>query len=1499
MTSKSLNGSFPLSSAIFWYVLAGFWHEIAHVNSMMMSMMMNKDGAFFSYPNSVKALKSFSSFALKSALGRSADLRQLFPNDEKDDDGFLLFFERSVAISRAVAVFASAILFLWSLVALREKQNTNENRRAKTFAFAATLFDAICSDVLFSHVGSFREIRKMSSSYSSSVVYCGNFGIVLLNAAWCSQNGERAYDLLEKMVNVTMMRGAQSGGIVTFEEEKGEGNMRGVRSRVVNMKRTDLSKLLRSKTERESKGKMKLAEKKAQTRIFCGHTRFATTSKATFDGTHPHQWSPKQDLLVYGLKQTKSGSTRVSVENFITHNGDFDAFQVNRKWNDQGSMNLWLESVLKFKPPSVVDSASIAGVVDLIRAQGCFALAARFSACFMLKTSDVFPDAPMPTLAQFEDIGKHFEKVLDETLIASNGQSTVQEIGFSLAMREKLTKEIIDEFEKGMNKDALKCLDNYLDEEMGAPSREFVRFTVNAFFDNDSLFTMKYFLTHAKGSFGLMVTCSLDAHRQLCVAARGQTISVAFYPKKGLICYGSEQAAVKAGLSVETPNGDILASVHGGEYGDDNAAIRLDLDDLNGEICLLDWGADRIPAVSYPNSHLEQYPLMGGSVNAILAKEGEMRVEEPMTALRKQKSTENIAPSSPRRGKGVSVDKKLFHRMTRLEGNELIKMLPKESDDPVLTDIADIPRILKNIQDDWRNKPQGSMSLNRLTAWNLARCLKKRLARRVNRTIKSEGSIDVVVTGCEVSLWLAEQFASDLQTAFPRLRVKAISSNKILGLWGQDLPVPSVGFTNSKKTDDFTDAIVIIVSHSGGTFAPLATSNLLVSSTNSIFVVASEWDTQIGKQLRAMKSEGEFDSRIFTTDVGVRPAEPCSISVAATQQLLTQIFLHMSLVILDNADFRKYTNAYVTKHDLSELEKCNQMNIAALEEIVGYSASPKKEKLKSAKEDELRKQGDDWADHVLEGVKGWIMSFVYIVGTVTAGYPLITGVAVLCGLATTWAFYITRFFDALIYAFLPQISITIIRLIQGRNLLHRMTARTIVIGDIPWVSQCADAFLSKIFACSYSAAGITVLSGNTNDHLVHRHTHRVVRGALLIVGRPDGRLSGLTSAEATTSLSLSQASSIQSIGGTCESITIGHSPYKLPLSKNAIFLSRHRPKYLCEKYYEERTENNLDGKSASALLGIYSSYHEEHTELSVHKLNNRNAVALLTNACKYAEEQRAHILTVFKELDTNQDGRLSLSEFTSAYKKLDTLAAAAGEEHIALTDAQIAKLFRSGDRDTNGTLDFDEFSEIINLPEILMLKILEADPRNAEGLLMVEPSHEEYFGQVLRKSAPPQIKPYTLMESQEFSMKLYEARIASLQRFVAMTVLFHQTGTRVQRFWRKVSFGYLGYRTDRTHSIMRIATTASPVSGAEVRDRRHFIALVTAFNSAVSTIRRVHYEFVEGVNLSRKRVLRRNNDFSNSTHNSAGESEGEDLSYRGRGGKSAFQELLLRRAGSV
>ena len=56
---------------------------------------------------------------------------------------------------------------------------------------------------------------------------------------------------------------------------------------------------------------------------------------------------------------------------------------------------------------------------------------------------------------------------------------------------------------------------------------------------------------------------------------------------------------------------------------------------------------------------------------------------------------------------------------------------------------------------------------------------------------------------------------------------KAVSINKLLGLYGQELAVPAIGFQQSSKASNLHDTIVIIVSHSGGTFAPLACSNLL------------------------------------------------------------------------------------------------------------------------------------------------------------------------------------------------------------------------------------------------------------------------------------------------------------------------------------------------------------------------------------------------------------------------------------------------------------------------------------------------------------------------------------------------------------------------------------------------------------------------------------------------------------------------------------------------
>ena len=178
--------------------------------------------------------------------------------------------------------------------------------------------------------------------------------------------------------------------------------------------------------------------------------------------------------------------------------------------------------------------------------------------------------------------------------------------------------------------------------------------------------------------------------------------------------------------------------------------------------------------------------------------------------------------------------------------------------------------------------------------------------------------------------------------------------------------------------------------------------------------------------------------------------------------------------------------------------------------------------------------------------------------------------------------------DAAIYIFLPMWTAWLMRLGQGRPWNHRVAGRSLLVGDTPYVSQVVEAFTSKLFALSYSIATIGVASGNPVDHLVHRHTHRVVRGALLAVGRPDGRLNALVSAENTVSLSLNQASSIQNFGVTCESISVGHNPHKLPLSAHHLALPGARKLFLCEKEYELRSkvEENMPRLTLNSNLNL-------------------------------------------------------------------------------------------------------------------------------------------------------------------------------------------------------------------------------------------------------------------------------------------------------------------------
>jgi hypothetical protein len=354
--------------------------------------------------------------------------------------------------------------------------------------------------------------------------------------------------------------------------------------------------------------------------------------------------------------------------------------------------------------------------------------------------------------------------------------------------------------------------------------------------------------------------------------------------------------------------------------------------------------------------------------------------------------------------------------------------------------------VCRAIQNDW-NSGKAATSLNRITAFNLSHCLRERLDRHVAGRVPPN-SVDILLTGCEVSLWVAEQFASDLKKSFPRLSLEAVSSNKLLGLYGQEIAVPSVGFQYSPQTMNLHDTIVIIVSHSGGTFGPLACSNLLQSSTSNIYCVTSDWDTQVARQLRLMDEMDNagvqlLDQRIFTTGVGLRPAEPCSVTVAATHQLLTNLYQYIAAVIISDTRYIRITNAQITAQDLSVLERCNQMNVDALVETVGVNALGYELDRDSNTKQALEVIGGLWADHVLENARAYILCFVYIFATVTSGFPLAYAIGTVLFRHVEWLPYVLRLIDSCIYFWLPQICITIIRICQGRNLLHRMTARTV------------------------------------------------------------------------------------------------------------------------------------------------------------------------------------------------------------------------------------------------------------------------------------------------------------------------------------------------------------------------------------------------------------------------------------------------------------------------
>ena len=248
--------------ALAWYLFFGVLHELSHV---AMAVWFNL------YRVQLRDVGSICKWIFRFMFEKRWEMA--INNNYNTCD--IAMVERQIDVVRHSGWIFSLILVVavgayHSYYAGREKNSIEISMSAAihnpmVWAAALTAIEAISTDLvgLENYILPLLPIHSSSSSIGGGgkvvTFFCGNFGLILLNPAYNDTKSGRklSLDILEKMISVTMVRGAQSGGVVSFvsRSSRHADQIMGMRSRVLNSKRSDLSKGIRSKIESDTVSK--------------------------------------------------------------------------------------------------------------------------------------------------------------------------------------------------------------------------------------------------------------------------------------------------------------------------------------------------------------------------------------------------------------------------------------------------------------------------------------------------------------------------------------------------------------------------------------------------------------------------------------------------------------------------------------------------------------------------------------------------------------------------------------------------------------------------------------------------------------------------------------------------------------------------------------------------------------------------------------------------------------------------------------------------------------------------------------------------------------------------------------------------------------------------------------------------------------------------------------------------------------------------------------------
>ena len=960
------------------------------------------------------------------------------------------------------------------------------------------------------------------------------------NECICSNNSLLdEIDILESQIANTEVRGGQAGGIssIAFLQDSSKSPQH-KRIRCVARKRYPLSRDLASMYRNEVKSSVQ-----NDLVSVIGHTRFATSSINVQAELHPHEWSPFRNESVwrFNSKTHTFEKSELLCGLHLTHNGDFDAFQMYGETLTVNDVGLWLEKVLHVPNLLKGDSPKLAGMMELFHVQGRWARAARLAwVRVTLRSSGDVCSGPLsrdlPSLFPTEQLWAAWEEFfnsvwtrhINNVIIKSRENDGTYKIDHKaelLMLRDIVKLLVHDELCEDQSAVAVKDkrrLDLNCHRWTVSAIQSFVAVAIRGFLRGDMYTALTEVLSRAEGSFGVQVHSPCEPG-VVVIASKGQPMSIAFDSTIPIVLFGSEATALT--ISV-TRSGEWLSS-------------RIDLDN-QGEVMRL----------GRPKA-LSEGSFLG----------------------REEKSSTLLLSS------GIEIRSYSLVRATETLDLERtipivsVPLVPATGIDQVEADLLAIPTVVSAIDSAWGNK----YSMNSAEAHTSSAFCSALIESMKYRLRCSKSTYDIIITGVEISLWMGEQFASDIKMIFPQVSVCVISANKMLGL-GHLSPHKVFFAGNSTALEHQIDrqhTMCLFISQSGQTFPTLHAAFSFASFVESdkLWLLTGTFNSKIENVIVNecfMKKGSSYKyNRVFNNYSGHRPAEPSSVAAIATWHTLSHILLRL-VELVENTDSE--ITMLLSSGCIGDLRSLMLENVVKnLKNI-----TQKGEETHT----ELVKQGRLWGAHITEPWTILVFVGIYILLSVGLGLPImgLLGDAVVAiiraggGLQHTtnfrlifslrypsliysqpWCWTLVgallQIADGIWFVFLAKVFTWGDRWYHHRAIGARMGKRCIVIVDQPVVHQMLENYVSKLFSQAYSFMTPDVHGGCGIDHFVHRFTHRVVRGLLIAVGRPDGRLGCLSKSENAIILAIKQAAFIRNPayahvdGSGPEIVTISHNPY--------------------------------------------------------------------------------------------------------------------------------------------------------------------------------------------------------------------------------------------------------------------------------------------------------------------------------------------------------------------